>query len=215
MDTTDPFNVDDLLESIVDISRSKSPFKKSVYEMTDMMNEIENIQFIERQKTDCVKRFNEWCHNKPYHSFPKLKRKWISGLGSQKQIYTLYLRFPVQKVLYNIRNNTQIPKYCENMYSYVQRYLGEFDTRILWTKDKSTLTTDDQIMLKKIHQDLYRRCVIIIRLSGEQCVNYLLERGVLVERGHRLYRVIPRNTVKRKGEESYQMILRPKKQFLK
>ena len=215
MDTTDPFNVDDLLESIVDISRSKSPFKKSVYEMTDMMNEIENIQFIERQKTDCVKRFNDWCHNKPYHSFPKLKRKWISGLGSQKQIYTLYLRFPVQKVLLNIRNNTRIPKYCENMYSYVHRYLGEFDTRILWTKDKSTLTTDDQIMLKKIHQDLYRRCVIIIRLSGEQCVNYLLERGVLVERGHRLYRVIPRNTVKRKGEESYQMILRSKKQFLK
>jgi len=214
MDSSDPFNVHDLLDSINNI-KSVKDLSIHAYKMTDMMNEIENIQFIERQKTDCVKRFHDWCRNNPDHSFPKLKRRWISGLGSQKQICVLYLRFPVKEVLSNIRNRQRVPKYCENMYRYVHKYLGECDTTLLWRQDKSTLTTDDNIMLQKIHHDLYRRCVLIIRLTGNQCVNYLLERGVLMEKGHRLYRVGSTQSTKRKGSEIEDtVILYQKKQLL-
>ena len=48
MDSSDPFNVHDLLDSINNITSAKD-LAIHAYKMTDMMNEIENIQFIELQ----------------------------------------------------------------------------------------------------------------------------------------------------------------------
>ena len=181
-----------LTTALVAISDNPIDLSEQRFNMNSMMDEIEHIQFNERKKTECVNRFQKWCEENPHHSFPKLKRKWITGLASQKRICVLYIRYPVDQVLDVLRRGDKIPSYCRKMYSYVLEYIQDCDSDKILLKDydMDDLSEGKKQRIQKMYQDLYRRCVIIVHLSGEKCIEYLMERGVLIQRGKRLYRNI-------------------------
>lgn len=189
----DTFDLQSLNEALTDIENNKT---YNIFNMNEMMNCIEDIRFQEAKKTEVVSCFNKWVVDHPNHSFPKKRKKWVSGLQSQKNICVIYLRYDVSDILDNIRLQKPVPNFAQNMYHYVISFLKQINI------DK--IRTDDLEVLKKNHQDiyqqLYRRCVIIVRLSGEECIDILLERGVLVQKNTRLYRttsLATRHVVKR------------------
>lgn len=184
------FCLNDLYSALEDISTKPDiNLDNDCFKMNEMMDEIQQIQFIERQKTECVNRFNLWCEKNQFHSFPKLKRKWITGLGSQKNICVLYLRYPVKEVLDVIRKGHKIPKYARRMYDRVLDFIYQTELSDYLLRDHDPVTDISTTeKFKKLYSDLYYRCVIVIRLSGQQCVDYLMERGILTQIGHRLYK---------------------------
>ena len=177
-------NFQDLLSSIKDIDTTS----KNTFNLNEMMESIDEISFQERKKTELVNSFQTWVENHPNHTFPKKKQKWISGLQSQKNIAVIYIRFPVKEIVQSIKDNLPIPRSQQTMFYYVKKYLSEIQDQFIDQDMSKTTTVDD---LKKKHSEifwnLYRKCVIIVRFSGEECVNILLERGILIQKGNRLY----------------------------